>query len=148
MDSRPSGIRIFSVAFIVYGVINLMGLINYGSFKEALSGIPQSIIFLIYAFAVIYSIICIKCGINILKLEDWARKTSIFFVLASLVIGAFTNSLMLKNLKLSYGDNLQLQGVSLEAIMNTAIMLMVVFVAFEVGFVFYFTRPKIKAVFK
>ena len=148
MERRASGISFFGAAHIIYGIINLFGLNNYKDFKNLLTGYPNALIFLIYGFGIFYGIMCIFCGTKILKLEDWARGTAVILVIISLFLGLFTNPVALKNVRILYEQGQQLGGASLDAVIRGFILFAVIFTLYELAFVFYFTRGKVKEQFK
>ncbi|MCK4463053.1 MAG: hypothetical protein KAU58_01945 [Candidatus Omnitrophica bacterium] len=143
-----SGIRIFAAAHIIYGIINLFGLGNYKDFKNLLTGYPNAVIFLIYGFGIIYGIMCIFCGSKILKLEDWARRTAVMLVIVSLFLGLFTNPVALKNIRTFYGYGQQFGGADIDTVIKSFLLFAIIFTLYELAFVFYFTRSKIKGLFK
>ncbi len=148
MERRASGIGFFGVAHIIYGIINLFGLNNYKDFKNLLTGYPNAIIFLIFGFGIFYGIMCIFCGTKILKLEDWARGTAVILVIISLFLGLFTNPVALKNVRTLYGYGQQFGGADLDMVIKGFLLFAVIFTLYELAFVFYFTRGKVKEQFK
>ena len=143
-----SGIRIFAVTHIIYGIINLFGSNNYKDFKELLTGYPNAAIFIIYGFGISYGIMCIFCGSKILKLEDWARNTAVILVITSLFLGLFTNPVALKNIRTLYGHGQQFGGADLDTVIKGFLLFAIVFTIYELAFVFYFTRGKVKEHFR
>jgi uncharacterized membrane protein YsdA (DUF1294 family) len=140
------GIRIFAIAFIIYGVFNLMGLASYNDFALLCKGWPRFAVSGIYAFGILYGILGIFCGSKILKHEDWARKTAIMLVLASLLVGLFTTPVIFRNLEhfyLAKGE-----GTTFDAVRGSFLVSAFLFTSFELSFVFYFTRSRVKALFK
>lgn len=146
MENKNSGIRSFGIMLIVYGVINVFSYINFKEFKEICAGLPQSVIYSIFAFGIIYSIMCIKCGSSILKLEEWARKIAVILVLTSLLLGLFLTPIMLENAKGIYRQKFG-AAANLDAAIRTIVIFAVFFTIFELAFVLYFTRPKVKEYF-
>jgi len=147
MEDKNIGIRVFSGILIIYGGFNLLGLVNYNDFKELCYGIPPLIVILIYIFSVIYSIICIKCGHSMLKFENWARKTAVFFVIASLMVGVFVTPIMTKNLSSVYSKKGVSKKMNVDEAVKSALFFSLLFTFYEMAFVFYFTRVKVKEKF-
>lgn len=143
-----SGIRMFAVAHIIYGIFNLFGLNNYKDFKNLLTGYPEAVIFIIYGFGIVYGIMCIFCGSKILKLEDWARRIAVILVIASLFLGLFTNPVALKNIRTFYGYGQQFGGADPEAVIKGFLLFAIFFTLYELAFVFYFTRGRVKEHFR
>ncbi|NQT22310.1 MAG: hypothetical protein HQ579_02610 [Candidatus Omnitrophica bacterium] len=141
-------VRVFAILLIIYAVISLLGSKNFNEFKQVCQGLPEPIIYLVYLFGIGYSIICIKCGLSIMRYEDWARKTAVVLVLISLILGALMTPLMLRNLKVVYAANPALKGADLDMLVRSTGILTLLFTFFELAFVFYFTRIRVKKLFK
>ena len=121
---------------------------NYKEFKSLFTGYPNQIILLIYGFGIMYGIMCIFCCTKILKLENWARKIAVGLVAISLFLGLFTNPVALKNIRMLYEQGQQFGGLTLDTIIKSFLIFAVIFTLYELMFVFYFTRSKIKGYFK
>ena len=148
MENPNRSIRAFAIGLILYGAINLLGNAGYGDFKILCKGFPEPIILAIYIFGIGYGIMGILCGTRILRFENWARKTAIGLVLMSLLIGLLITPQTLKNLELFHSENIALQNVSLRGLVKTYISFAVIFTLFEISFIYFFTRLKIKGYFK
>ena len=147
MDNPNRNIRTFAIGLILYGAINLLGNAGYGDFKLLCKGFPEPVILAIYIFGIGYGIMSILCGTRILRFENWARKTAIVLVLMSLLIGLLITPQTLKNLELFHSENLALQTVSLRGLIKTYIFFAVIFTLFEVSFIYFFSRSKVKTCF-
>ncbi|OGW76093.1 MAG: hypothetical protein A2Z72_01885 [Omnitrophica bacterium RBG_13_46_9] len=147
MERHSSGIKIFAIALVIYGVITLLGLGSYSDFKLLCKGFPQAVIFIIYIFAVGYGILGILCGSRILRMEEWARKTAVMLVLMSLLLGLLMNPVMFRNLEGFYAEKGQ-AAAGLDLIIKSYILSTIIFTLFELSFVYYFTRTRIKELFR
>lgn len=144
LKKPTQGVRTLIIMLIIYGVINLLGAANYKDIKMLCTGLPSAVIFAIYIFGVAYGVSCIFCGTKMLRLEDWARKTAIVFTFISLLLGLLLMPLAQKNLSVFYPTNIAWQDVSLGVLKKITMTFNVIFVAFELAFIYFFTRPRIK----
>jgi len=147
MEKPVRGIRIFGFMLVAYGILTLLGLGSYSDFKLLLKGLSDVFILSIYAFSVGYGILCVLCGTRILRLEEWARKTAVKLVLISLLLGLFLNTTVFRNLENVYALK-ESAELTLDTVRKSYVVFGVIFTLFELSFIYYFTRPAVKAQFK
>jgi len=148
MRNINQGIKVFSIIFVIYGALNLLNYTSYNDFAVLCSGLPRFLVVLTYSYGVAYGIVGILCGTKIMKLENWARKTAIGFVLASLVIGLFLTPVVFNNTKTFYAEKMMTANISADDFTRTFLLFTIIFTLFEISFVYYFTRPSIISFFK
>ena len=147
MQRTKNGIRRFAIAFIAYSVVNLMGIGSFSDFRLLCKGFSEPIIYIVYAFGLCYGILGILCGSRMMRFEEWARKTAVILVLASLFVGLVTNTTIFRNIKSLYMERQEFSS-ALDTILGTYIILAAVFTVFEIFFVYFFTRSPIKEMFR
>jgi hypothetical protein len=140
--------KMFVIAFILYGVVNLLNTSSYKDVEIIYAGLPGNVIFSIYIFMLLYGIFGILCGIRMLKLENWARLTAVVFVLISVTLGLFITPVALKNISNFCAMQANGANLSYEAMANTSKFFSIIFTLFELAFVYLFTRPGVKEYFK
>ncbi|MFH1791188.1 MAG: hypothetical protein ABH885_04300 [Candidatus Omnitrophota bacterium] len=147
MAAHISSVKALSVMFIVYGAIHLFGYSNFEDIKLLSSGLPGFAVYGIYVFGITYGIMGILCGTRMMRREDWARKTALSLTFASLVIGLMMTPVGLKNLGLLYAKNAGQYDVTLDDLRKSYILFGAMFTAFEIFFIYFFTRRDILGYF-
>jgi len=137
---RPSGINVIAIIIIVLYSLSLLGgligaamLLSRPAVLEAATGISSGYYVISAIFGIIISALFITLAANILRSKEWARRALIYLVIIAIAIGLI--SLFVPN---SRGT------VSLGA----SIFSWVVSGGLWLAIVYYFTRPKVKKVFK
>lgn len=147
IKTPPKGIKFLTTVLIFYGIMTLMDSAGSKDLDVLLAGIPHAAAFLIKTFFISYGFISILCGTRILRFENWARVTALFFVFLSLVSGLFVSPVVLKNLKVLYSLQPELQKVPLESFINGYVFFTAIFTVFELYFIYYFTKPVVSKYF-
>jgi len=148
VENPNRSVRAFAIGLIVYGAINLLGNAGYEDFKLLCKGLPQLVILTVYIFGIGYGIMSILCGTRILKFENWARKTAIVLVLVSLLVGLLVTPIAARNLETFYSVNADIRNIPLDNLVKVYMFFTVIFTLFEILFIYFFTRPKMKGYFK
>lgn len=143
------GIKFYSIMLILFGVYNLLGLVDRSQFSILFKDLSVFLVNVFYGFMVFYGICCCYCGMLLLKLENWARKLLIWMVSVSVIIGLFSNRMAIANLKVYLASEQSVVPPDMVgATYNYAITLTAVMTLFELSFIFFFTRPKVVKQFK
>ncbi|MFH1552587.1 MAG: hypothetical protein ABID83_02995 [Candidatus Omnitrophota bacterium] len=149
MNERSRGITVYSIAIISFGVYNLMGVGNYGQFSLMFKGLPSVVIAAAYVFTILYGICAVYCGIRILKLEDWARKTIVGLAAVSVISGFLLNRTVMTNLKnFLMTEESQITADMVAPVYTYAVVFVALVTVFELSLIYYFTRPGVISQFR
>ncbi|MBD3296440.1 MAG: hypothetical protein GF392_03650 [Candidatus Omnitrophica bacterium] len=148
-NERPAGITIFSVALILFGVYNLLGVGSYGDFAAMFSPLPAVIVVPLYMFTVLYGICAVYCGSRMLKLEDWARKVMVVMTSISVILGLALNRTVMANFKqLMESGKIEVPPELTGSVYTYIVAAMAAATIFELAVVFYFTRSGVAEAFE
>ncbi|MDD2679194.1 MAG: hypothetical protein PHO03_00095 [Candidatus Omnitrophica bacterium] len=153
-NAKPKGVYIFGVMLILVSVVQLAWLANYPYYVYIFRQLPAPLIPLRFLVSNALRIIGLICGIGLLRFKARYRKmtlTLFWFVLITVYwkhpYSAFENHLRhVENISAASGMNTMFDLKLFAAVCTVvAISLDIIFAS---GFIYYFSRPKIKAYFK
>lgn len=134
-------IRVYGALIVVYGIYSLIGTGTYSQFSVLLTGIPDLLIVLIYIFSIFYGISCAYCGLRVLKLQNWARKTIIAFTSVSVILGFLLNKTVMGNFKdLIYSGQMDVPVELAGSVYKYMIGFVVLTTIFELSLVIFMDR--------
>lgn len=151
---RSKGVTVLGVLTIIFSLTSIPAW-NYKDFSTIYNSFPHFIILILFIYTILYVPLGIIAGIGILKLNNIARKLAITITAINLFIFVLT-VFGLDGIKAFIQK--EYQGVNLTNIIPEAtflnICLGVIYFGFTIGFIYeiiylyFFTRPKIKEQFK
>ncbi|MDD5439591.1 MAG: hypothetical protein PHS37_05335 [Candidatus Omnitrophica bacterium] len=140
-------IRFLAIILVIYGILNLFSYSNFSEFTGMMTGFPKTLIVALYGFGILYGMMSILCGMRMVRLEDWARRTSVVFVLISLASGLLVTPRVLKNLKGIYAANAGRVSFNESDMIAAYVFFAALFTFYEIMFVYFFTRVDVKEYF-
>ena len=136
---RSKGVTIFGI-FFIFG--SIAGLFTSG-FNLFILDLDKTIVF--YTF--ISSILLLILGINILRLKEWARKGTIYYHIATTLIGIYLSPLI-SNQSAIRLKNLGVTQKEIPDITTTSNFALIIPILLTLIVIYFFTRPKVKEQFK
>jgi len=148
----------FSVVIISGALVELLSVLDYASCKFLLRPLPENVIFVHHLFSEACLVALLIAGIGILYLKDIFRKIILFVSCFTLFTYLIEAPLIVRNIP----EHINRQAANLAALPFNQLPLSTwltclwiataVVCALDFGFalfgLYYFTRPKIKALFK
>lgn len=156
-QKRPLGVYIFGVGLITTSLANMLWVVtHYGDYRAIYSHWPYGWFIARYSFSIFQRVVGLTAGVGILCFKDFARKLAF-------VIGCFTiSTIYIKHPYFAYKNHTAILDQQVAPILRAyglpisfspwtfqAMFLNCLLdVGFWLVFIYYFTRPQIKSLFK
>lgn len=159
-SGRSRGVTIFGILLIVSSLYAMTALLDFEHYKYLFCPLPEGIILLRFFISWTLRISGLICGIGILFLENTARRLALFLFLFTILtvpwkhpyFGFQNHTAYLDRLFRDTGlSSLEIMGAKMPTFSSlsniSATLARILDSLFAAIFIYYFTRPKVKAQF-
>ncbi len=151
MEKRPLGVTIFGILLIWISLQRIPWL-SFNVYRYYFQSLPEKIILIRYFISVSMGILKLASGIGVLSLKDVFRKAALFISFIS-ILTVYWKHPFFVFLKIRR-EAIAKSGISMpeneiNLIAWTAVIIVsLLTIGFSIALIYYFTRPKIKKLFK
>ena len=157
-EKRPLGVIIFAILLILSTLIWSMAYLNYDYYRSTFQFLPEASIRIRYFISIINRFLVLVSAVGILFLKDIFRKIGLLLCFLTVCVMPWKHPFFtLKDLAekatqqvlstMPPIDTLTRELVLKISLWSSVAVVYIIDIGFAVAFIYYFTRPRVKALF-